>query len=80
VNILDRLTIASVAFIAAAVSIIAFSPSKSDKQPVVTRTGNQLCAEVKHELDIHVKRGMMTQGRADAIVKRCFKLYGGTTL
>lgn len=79
-NTLDRLTVASVGFLAAAVSIIISSPVGNDKQPVVKRTGDELCAEVKHELDIHVERGMMTKGRADEIVKRCFKLYGGTTL
>lgn len=77
---LDRTILASVGSIAVAVSIIAFSPASDGKQPVVERTGDELCTEVKYELNRSVKDGMLTRERADAIAERCFKLYGGTTL
>lgn len=76
-NILDRLTTASVGFLVATITIIAVSPMDAS-QPTVDRTGGELCQEVKYELDQSIERGTMTQQRADQIVRRCFKLYGGT--
>lgn len=74
-TILDRVTMASTVFLIGAGLIIATAPSKG-QQPTVDRTGNQLCNEVKHELDIQVREGMFPAERAEQVYQRCIKFYG----
>ena len=40
------------------------------------RSGSQLCAEIRHEVDLSVEIGLTTQREADAIVARCYRLFG----
>ena len=37
---------------------------------------NQLCNEVKHELDIQVRESMFPAERAEQVYQRCIKFYG----
>ena len=75
-TILDRLTVACVGFLAAAVTIIAVSPIEQTKQPSDTpRTGTELCEEVAHELNQQYVEQMITRERAQQIIDRCYRLY-----
>lgn len=81
----DRLALMCFIFVAVAMSVAILSPYKGSRQPLSSRiqpaamrTGNELCAEVEHELGVSVRQGIMAQERADAIVNRCFKLFGET--
>ena len=45
------------------------------KQPIVDRSSSQMCREVEHELTIQVEEGMISRGRADQIVERCYRIF-----
>ena len=77
-TILDRVTLGSLLFLIGCGVVIFTADMESQKQPIVNRTGTQMCQEVEHELNIQVELGMMTKDHATAIVQRCFNLYGGT--
>ena len=55
----------------------AILPRAGFKTPTDSpRTGSELCREVEYEMIHSVRARLLAQDQADAIVKRCFKLYG----
>ena len=75
-TILDRFTVACVAFLTASVAIIAVSSMGQSKQPSDTpRTGAELCEEVAHELNQQYVEEMISRERAQQIIDRCYRLY-----
>ena len=75
-TVMDRLTVASVTFLAAALGIIAASPMPGSEQPSDTpRTGTEMCEEVAHELNQQYVKQMITRERAQEIIDRCYHLY-----
>jgi len=77
-TLLDRLTVASVGFLAASVAIIAFwtpQPTSDDsKQP--QDPPRDLCEEVAHELNLFYQDGHITETEARRIIDRCFATFG----
>ena len=55
----------------------AILPRTGFKAPTDSpRTGSEFCGEIEYEMIHSVRARLLTQDQADAIVKRCFKLYG----
>ena len=40
-------------------------------------SGNELCADIRQELDRSVEYGVLSQEEADYIARRCYQRHGG---
>tara|TARA_B100000035_G_C20988078_1_gene548822 strand:+ start:824 stop:1060 length:237 start_codon:yes stop_codon:yes gene_type:complete len=56
------------------VGLFAFAGTREPSREV--RTGSKLCSELRHEVDVSVPYGLLTQQEADDIVSRCYRLFG----
>jgi len=77
-SLLDRLTVASLGFLAISLAVIAgYTPEETleeDKQPVVVP--RNLCEEVAHEMNLFYLDGHITEAEARRIIDRCFAIFG----
>ena len=50
--------------------------SNNPREP--ERSGDEMCAEVAHELNEQYVEGMISREDAERIINRCYKLYGSS--
>ena len=75
-TIAGRLLLALVGSATLTTCIFSYTGFKLFPKQEPDRTGNELCVEVRYELNESVKYGLITQEDADAVSARCFRIYG----
>lgn len=56
--------------------IFAYTGFKLFPKQEPDKIRNELCVEVRYELNESVKHGLITQEDADTVSARCFRFYG----
>ena len=70
----DRLYV--FALISAFLVVLTFQTQEDrEEHRKLSRTNQELCAEVAKEVNIQVGEGMLTQEQADATIERCYNLF-----